>query len=105
MGWRVSSLESLQLFEKQLGKMNIPFEWVEGGKKKAVGDAIHFNSPAGLPIELYWEKELFIATDPKIMSKLTSHPSKSTGKGISPSSFVHVNILVNYVKMELECEA
>lgn len=102
MGWRVSSLESLQLFEKQLGKMNIPFEWVEGGKKKAVGDAIHFNSPAGLPIELYWEKELFIATDPNIMSKLPSHPSKYTGKGVSPRRFDHVNIMVNDVKKEQE---
>ncbi|WP_404451929.1 VOC family protein [Virgibacillus necropolis] len=100
IGWRVSTKESLVLFEKQLKEMNIDFTWVEGGQKKALGDAIHFNSPSGLPIELYWEKELFVTNDPQLISKLPSHPSKFRSKGVSPRRFDHVNIMVNDVKKE-----
>src|SRR5690625_4716276 len=100
MSWRVSSNESLRLFEKQLKAMNIDFFWVDGGTKKALGDAIHFKSPTGLPIELYWEKEKFVTNDPAVMSKLASHPSKYTGKGAAPRSFDHLNIMVNDVQKE-----
>jgi len=100
MSWRVSSNESLRLFEKQLKAMNIDFFWVDGGTKKALGDAIHFKSPTGLPIELYWEKEKFVTNDPAVMSKLASHPSKYTGKGAAPRRFDHLNIMVNDVQKE-----
>lgn len=102
IGWRVSTKESLYLFEKQLKEMNINFNWVEGGQKKALGDAIHFKSPSGVPIELYWEKELFVTDDPKLKSKLPSHPSKYTIKGVSPRRFDHVNIMVDNVISEQE---
>lgn len=100
IGWRVSSKESLQLFEKQLKEMNIDFNLVEGGQKKALGDAIQFKSPSGIPIELYWEKEKFITNDPKLISKLPSHPSKYQMKGVSPRRFDHVNVMVNNVQKE-----
>ena len=102
VGWHVSTKESLNLFEKLLTEMNIEFNWVEGGTNRALGDAIHFRSPAGVPIELYWEKELFVTNDPKLKSKLPSHPSKYTAKGVSPRRFDHVNIMVNDVKKEQE---
>src|SRR5699024_11305266 len=72
LGWRVSTSEYLKLFEKLLTEMNIDFNGVEGGKKKALGDALHFKSPTGIPIELYWEKELFVTEDPLLSSKLAS---------------------------------
>ncbi|MBP1971719.1 catechol 2,3-dioxygenase [Virgibacillus natechei] len=100
MGWRVSTEESLKLFEKQLKEMNIDFIWVAGGQKRALGDAIHFKSPSGFPVELYWEKELFETNDPKLQSKLPSHPSKYSFKGVSPRRFDHVNMMVNDVKKE-----
>lgn len=100
MSWRVSSDESLKLFEKQLKAMNIDFIWVDGGTKKALGDAIHFKSPTGLPIELYWEKEKFMTNDPALKSKLASHPSKYTGKGVAPRRFDHLNIMVDDVQKE-----
>src|SRR5699024_1186831 len=78
----------------------IDFYWVQKGEKKALGDAIHFKSPSGVPIELYWEKELFSTKDPQLMSKLASHPSKYPAKGVSPRRFDHVNILVNDVEKE-----
>lgn len=102
IGWRVSSKDSLYIFEKVLKEKNIDFKWVEGGKQKALGDAIHFKSPAGTPIELYWEKEKHIEKDPKLVSKLPSHPSKYTGRGVAPRRFDHVNVMVNDVKAEQE---
>ncbi|RHW33399.1 2,3-dihydroxybiphenyl 1,2-dioxygenase [Lysinibacillus yapensis] len=100
IAWRVSSPESLKAFERQFKDMNMEFKWIEGGTKKGQGDTLQFRSPAGLPIELYWEKELFVNTDPATASKLPSHPSKYTGKGVSPRRFDHVNILVNDVAKE-----
>jgi len=100
IGWRVSTDESLKLFEKLLKEMNIDFKWVEGGKKKALGDAIHFKSPTGIPIELYWEKELFVTNNQELMSKLASHPTKYPARGVSPRRFDHVNIMVNDVTKE-----
>jgi len=102
IGWRVNSEESLKLFEKRLNEMNIDFYWVDGGQKKALGDALHFKSPSGIPIELYWEKEKFITDDPKLISKMPSHPSKYQMTGVSPRRFDHVNILVNDVTKEQE---
>ncbi len=100
VGWRVSSKESLELFETQLTKMGIDFSWVEGGTKKALGDAIHFTSPSGIPIELYWEKELFTTDDPNLKSLMPSHPSKYPARGVSPRRFDHVNFMVNDVQKE-----
>ncbi|MBM7553298.1 VOC family protein [Thalassobacillus pellis] len=102
MGWRVSTKESLELFEKQLQVMNIDYHWVAGGQKKALGDAIHFKSPSGIPVELYWEKELFVTDDPALKSNLPSHPSKYMAKGVSPRRFDHVNLMVNDVAKEQE---
>ncbi|MFG6115688.1 VOC family protein [Halobacillus sp. MO56] len=100
MGWRVSTKESLELFEKQLQVMNIDYQWVDGGQKKALGDTLQFKSPAGIPVELYWEKELFVTDDPALKSNLPSHPSKYMAKGVSPRRFDHVNLMVNDVAEE-----
>lgn len=100
VGWRVATEQALKGFEKQLTDMNIDFNWVEAGQKKAIGDSIQFKSPAGLPVELYWEKELYVNNDPAIASKMPSHPSKYTGKGVAPRRFDHVNFMVNDVEKE-----
>jgi catechol 2,3-dioxygenase len=100
VGWRVSSKESLDLFAKHLSELKIEYNWVEGGTKNALGDAIQFTSPTGIPIELYWEKKLFTADDPKLKSILPSHPSKYPARGVSPRRFDHVNFLVNDVQKE-----
>lgn len=102
IGWRVSNKGALKAFEKQFKDMGIEHNWVEAGKKKAQGDTLQFRSPSGLPAELYWEKEKFITDDPNVASKLPSHPSKYTGKGVSPRRFDHVNIMVNDVAKEQE---
>ena len=99
VGWRVSSEKALKAFERQFKDMGIEYKWVEAGKKKAQGDSIQFRSPAGLPVELYWEKEKYDEySNPAIASKLPSHPSKYTGKGVAPRRFDHVNFMVNDVE-------
>src|SRR5699024_11003408 len=103
VSWRVSTAESLELFKRLLLDMNIDFYWVQKGEKKALGDAIHFKSPSGVPIELYWEKELFSTKDPALKSKLASHPSKYPARGDAPRRFDHVNIMVDDVTKEQQC--
>jgi len=100
VGWRVATEQALKGFERQLTDMKLDFEWIDGGTKKAQGDSIQFRSPAGVPIELYWEKEKYVNNNPEIASKLPSHPSKYTGKGVAPRRFDHVNFMVNNVEEE-----
>ncbi|MCD2137343.1 VOC family protein [Salinicoccus halitifaciens] len=100
VGWRVSTEESLKLFEDQLKEMDVEYEWVESGRKRALGEALHFKSPTGIPVELYWEKEKFKTDDEKIASRLPSHPSKYQMKGVSPRRFDHVNLMVDDVEEE-----
>jgi catechol 2,3-dioxygenase len=100
VGWRVSSEKALEAFEKQFKDMGIDHKLIKAGEKKAQGDSIQFKSPAGLPVELYWEKELYVNTNPAIASKLPSHPSKYTGKGVAPRRFDHVNFMVDDVEKE-----
>ncbi|WP_020006753.1 VOC family protein [Salinicoccus albus] len=100
MGWRVSTEESLKLFEKQLEEMDIEYQWIENGQKRALGDAIHFKSPTGIPVELYWEKDKFETDDEALKSRLPSHPSKYQMKGVSPRRFDHVNLMVDDVAEE-----
>ncbi|CAM4287850.1 VOC family protein [Lacicoccus alkaliphilus] len=100
MGWRVSTEESLKLFEDQLKKMDVDHQWIESGQKRALGDAIHFKSPTGIPVELYWEKDKFETDDETVASRLPSHPSKYQMKGVSPRRFDHVNLMVDDVEEE-----
>lgn len=100
ISWRVASEKSLYAFEKQLKQMNVDFSWVAGGEQNGLGDAIRFRTPASIPIELYWEKKLYEETRDDMKSKLPSHPTKYTGKGVSPRRFDHVNVMVDDVKKE-----
>ena len=101
-GWRLNSANALYAFEKTLRDAGVEYTWVEGGKELGQGDAIKFHSPGGVPIELYWEMEKFKNTNPKLESKLPSHPMKYTGIGAAPRRFDHVNVMVNDVKKEQE---
>ena len=99
-GWRVNSEKSLYAFEKSLIESGTDYTWIEGGTELAQGDAIKFYSPAGIPIELYWEMEKY--SNPLTASKLPSHPMKYSGKGAAPRRFDHVNVMVNDVAHEQE---
>lgn len=99
-GWRVDSEKSLFAFEKTLKDSGVDYKWVDGGNEVGQGDAIKFFSPSGIPVELYWEMEMY--SDPETASKLPSHPMKYTGKGAAPRRFDHVNVMVNDVAKEQE---
>lgn len=99
-GWRVNSEKALYAFEKTLKEAGIDYKWIAGGHELAQGDAIKFYSPAGIPIELYWEMEAY--SNPLTASKLPSHPMKYSGRGAAPRRFDHVNVMVNDVKKEQE---
>jgi catechol 2,3 dioxygenase len=101
VGWRVGSAEELVEAELRLRELGVPFYWVEGGTEPGQGDGLRFLTPAGLPFELYWEVERFVAP-PERDSRLRSHPERFGMHGIAPRRFDHVNFLVDDVRAEQE---
>lgn len=99
-GWRVNSKKALFAFEKQLQESAVNYEWVDKGSEFGQGEAIKFDSPAGIPIELYWDMEQY--SNPATASKLPSHPMKYSGQGAAPRRFDHVNVMVDDVAHEQE---
>jgi catechol 2,3-dioxygenase len=99
VGWRVGSAEELVEAELRLRELGVPFYWVEGGTEPGQGDGLRFLTPAGLPFELYWEVERFVAP-PERDSRLRSHPERFGMHGIAPRRFDHVNFLVDDVATE-----
>ena len=100
VGWRVETPEDLPAFEKRLGELGIEHHWVEGGEELGQGDGLRFLTPAGVPTELYWERERFANDNPDLESRLPSHPQRYVGRGIAPRRFDHVNFLTNDVEAE-----
>lgn len=102
VGWRVEAPEDLPAFERRFKDMGLDHHWVEGGSEIGQGDGLRFLTPAGVPMELYWEREIYktYRKDPELESKLPSHPQKFTGRGIAPSRFDHYNCLINDVAAE-----
>jgi len=102
LGWRVEDAESLEQFAHRFEEVGVPFQWVEAGVEKGQGRAIRFVSPAGIPMELYWEMEWFPVKDPELASALPSFPYKFPVNGIAPRRFDHFNIMANDVVHEQE---
>jgi catechol 2,3-dioxygenase-like lactoylglutathione lyase family enzyme len=99
VGWRVGSAEELVEAESRLRELGVPFHWSESGTEPGQGDGLRFLTPAGLPFELYWEVERFVAP-PERDSRLRSHPERFGMHGIAPRRFDHVNFLVDDVATE-----
>lgn len=97
VAWRVDGPRALAEFERQLRGLGIETSWVEGGGGVSLGhgDALRFLSPAGIPMELFWEVERHVEKNPELRSKLPSHPQRYTGNGVHPRRFDHVNFLVD----------
>jgi catechol 2,3-dioxygenase len=102
LAWRVADAGSLKAFEDQLRGAGIETHWVEGGTELGHGDALRFLTPAGIPMELFWEVERYAETDPALQSKLPSHPQRYTGKGVHPRRFDHMNFLIDDPQAEQE---
>ena len=103
IAWRVSGPDDLQQHARELKADGVAVEWLEGGTELGHGDSLRFRTPgAGIPMELYWEVEKYVETNPKLTSRLPSHPSRFTGQGMAPRRFDHVNFLINDVQPEQE---
>lgn len=101
ISWRVERPEALREMEKRLKSLGVPLKWVEGGTEIGQGDAIRFLTPAGIPMELYWEMEKYKAPA-EMASVYASHPQKYTGRGAAPRRFDHLATLVEGVEAEQE---
>jgi catechol 2,3-dioxygenase len=99
VGWRVGGADDLAVHERALRTAGVPFTWIEGGSEPGQGDGLRFTSPGGVPFELYWEVEAYVAPA-ALASRLTSHPQRYASHGIAPRRFDHVNFLVDDVAAE-----
>lgn len=96
VGWRVEKPEDLRAYEGRLKELGIEHHWVEGGEEPGQGDGLRFATPAGMPFELYWEREAYAEPEGSpLYSELPSHPQKFASKGVAPRRFDHVNFLVD----------
>ncbi len=100
VGWRVEGPEDLRHFEKRLKALGIEHHWVEGGTEPGQGDGLRFLTPAGLPLELYWEVKPYLARNAEVASRLPSHPQRVPRQGIGPRRFDHANFLIDEVEPE-----
>ena len=103
IAWRVSGPDDLRDHESQLRRLGVEYEWKAGGTELGHGDSIRFRTPsAGIPMELYWDVERFVESDPALQSRLPSHPTRYTGRGLAPRRFDHANFLIDDVQTEQE---
>ncbi|MEA2171740.1 MAG: catechol 2,3-dioxygenase [Solirubrobacteraceae bacterium] len=99
LGWRVPAKADAEALERALSDAGVESAWGEGGLGH--GDALRFTTPGGLPFELYWEVEKYVAP-PELVSRLASHPQKLPARGAAPRRFDHVTFIVNDVVAEQE---
>ena len=99
VGWRVERPEHLPRFQRRLDELGIEHRWMRAGGEPGQGDGLRFQTPAGLPLELYWEVQPY-AAPAAVASRLPSHPQRTPRTGIAPRRFDHVNFLVEQVEPE-----
>jgi catechol 2,3-dioxygenase len=102
LAWRVTGPDDLGAFERELRDAGIESRWVPGGTELGHGDALRFQTPSGLPFELFWEVQRHVERNPELQSSLPSHPQRYTGRGVHPRRFDHVNFLVDDPQREQE---
>jgi catechol 2,3-dioxygenase len=101
MGWRVPKKAHAEELKAKLEGAGVTTSWVDGSDALAHGDALRFNTPGGIPMELYWEVKKYEAP-PEMVSRLPSHPSRMTHYGAAPRRFDHCTFIVNDVPAEQE---
>jgi catechol 2,3-dioxygenase len=101
VAWRVQEAGDLREYERRLKTLGVDVEWLEGSTGH--GDSLRFHTPkTGIPLELYWEVERFRNQDPRLASRLPSHPQRYTGRGLAPRRFDHTNFLMDDVRASQE---
>jgi catechol 2,3-dioxygenase len=102
LGWRVETPQSLDEFARHLEEIGTPCTWTEAGAERGQGRGLRFSTPSGVPMELYWEMEMYRTKDPEWVSALPSFPQKYPTVGIAPRRFDHFNVMANDVVREQE---
>ena len=102
LGWRVEDPESLDQFAQHFDKLSIPYTWTEAGAERGQGRGLRFSTIGGVPMELYWEMEMYRTKDSEWVSVLPSFPQKFPTVGIAPRRFDHFNVMSNDVQREQE---
>jgi catechol 2,3-dioxygenase len=100
IGWRVADRSEAEAMAADVERRGGEATWIEP-TTKGHGDVLRFRSRGGLPMELYWEVDAYIAP-PELKSKFPAHPSKRSYKGAAPRRFDHVTCSTPDVKAEQE---
>ncbi|MEX2195944.1 MAG: VOC family protein [Thermoleophilaceae bacterium] len=101
VGWRVETRAEVEEIERDLNARGIATSWGDAHEGRGHGEGLRFLTPGGLPFELYWEVEYFVAP-PERASRFPSHPSRIGTRGIVPRRFDHVTLGVLDPRAEQE---
>lgn len=102
IGWRVETEDDLAGIQRRLDDVAIAYAWSDGGVELGQGDGLRFRTPAGIPMELYWQIDPYVENAPALQSRLASHPQRYVGTGVAPRRLDHVNCLIDDVAAEQE---
>jgi catechol 2,3-dioxygenase len=97
LGWRVPRKADAEELLAKLEPYEVEHRWTE--RVTGHGEALRFTTPGGLPFELYWEPDRYVAP-PEQASRMASHPSKVPAHGCAPRRFDHVTFIVDDVVAE-----
>jgi catechol 2,3-dioxygenase len=97
LAWRVPRKADAEALLSTLEAHEVEGEWVP--RVTGHGEALRFTTPGGLPFELYWEVDRYVAP-PELASKMASHPSRIPARGAAPRRFDHVTFIVDDVVAE-----
>jgi catechol 2,3-dioxygenase len=101
LGWRVPTQGDAERLKSALDEAGVRSAWCEPGDERGHGDSLRFNTPGGLPFELYWQVDRYVAP-PELASRMASHPSRIPARGAAPRRFDHVTFIVDDVVAEQE---
>ena len=101
LGWRVPRQADAEFLKGALDAAGVISKWHEPAGERGHGESLRFNTPGGLPFEIYWEVEKYVAP-PEQASPMASHPSRIPARGAAPRRFDHVTFIVNDVVAEQE---
>jgi len=97
LGWRVPRKADAEALLGTLAAHEVEGTWVP--RVTGHGEALRFTTPGGLPFELYWEPDRYVAP-PEQASRMASHPSRIPARGAAPRRFDHVTFIVDDVVAE-----
>jgi catechol 2,3-dioxygenase len=99
IAWRVPTREDAVEIEREVKARGLESHWIDGSEMLGHGDALRVTSPGGLPYELYWEVDAYLAPESE-RSQFPSHPSRRSLGGAAARRVDHVGVNANDVAAE-----